>query len=71
VTVYQLPEGEGYYSGHVVIEWHQKRLAFQVTMHGHRNVERAELMSQALMREVARCPSGERRGAKDQCRLVF
>ena len=71
VTVYELPEGQSFYSGHVVIEWRQRKLAFQVSMHGYENVSRVELMSRALMGEVARCPSSGGMSPDDPCRLVF
>jgi len=71
VTVYELPRGQSLYSGHVVIEWRQRSLAFQVSMHGHANISRVELMSRALMREVARCPSAGGLSPDGACRLVF
>lgn len=71
VTVYELPEGQSFYSGHVVFEWRQRNLAFQVSMHGHENVSRVELMSRALMSEVAGCPSAGEMTSDERCRLVF
>jgi hypothetical protein len=71
VTVYRVPEGASLYSGHVVIEWRQRDLAFQVSLHGHRNLRRAKLMSLALMQEVTHCPPDTRPSANDRCRLVF
>jgi hypothetical protein len=71
VTMYELPEGQSFYSGHVVIEWRQRDLAFQVSMHGHENVSRVELMSRLLMGEVAACPSAARMTSDERCRLVF
>jgi hypothetical protein len=71
VTVYVMPKGFGLYSGHVVIEWTQREIAFQVSMHGHRNVERAALMARALMRQVADCPRPRTRTGTRACNLVF
>jgi hypothetical protein len=71
VTVYVMPKGFGLYSGHVVIEWKQRKVAFQVSMHGHRNVERAALMARALMRQVAACARARARPGTRACDLVF
>jgi hypothetical protein len=71
VTVYRMPEGGSFYSGHIVIEWRQRGLAFQVSIHGHRNLKRVRLMSLALMYEVTNCPSEKRPSERDRCRLVF
>jgi hypothetical protein len=70
-TIYRLPEWSSFYSGHVVIEWRQGGLAFQVSMHGHHNLKRTKLMSRALMREVTHCPSEKGQSPNDRCRLVF
>jgi hypothetical protein len=71
VTIYRMPAGSSFYSGHVVIEWRQRKTAFQVSMHGHRNLERAELMSRALMREIELCSPEAPRSRNGACRLVF
>ena len=71
VTIYRMPEGQSFYSGHVVIEWRQGNLVYQVSMHGHRNLERVELMSRFLMQEVARCLSAKSRSPNGGCALVF
>jgi len=71
VTIYRLPAGSSFYSGHVVIEWRQRKTAFQVSMHGHRNLKRAELMSRALMREIELCSPEAPRSRNGACRLVF
>jgi hypothetical protein len=71
VVVYGMPKGFGLYSGHVVIEWTQRKVAFQVSMHGHRNLERAALMARALMRQVAACARSRPRPGTRVCDLVF
>lgn len=72
IRIYLMPpSGMGFYSGHVVIEWQQETMAFQVSLHGHANLRRAKLMAQALMREVALCPLGGSQRHRRSCRLVF
>ena len=71
VRLYRMPKGFGLYSGHIVIEWRQRKVAFQVSMHGHENLERVVLMARALMRQVARCVRPSVRIDIPVCRLVF
>ena len=71
VTVYAMPKGFGLYSGHVVIEWRQRTVAFQVSMHGYGNLGRVALMARALMRQVARCMHPSGRIDVPVCQLVF
>jgi hypothetical protein len=44
--------GGGFHGGHVVVRWKHGRLAFQVSLHGHHNEERARLMARGLMRAL-------------------
>ena len=72
VTIYRMPETQGFYGGHVVIEWLQQATAFQVSMHGQANFVPTALIARALMREIALCPLERLRASRTAaCRLSF
>lgn len=58
VQVWRMPpfsELHGVYGGHIVIAWKCDGVGYQVSMHGHRNLRRAEVLARALIEEIGAC----------------
>ncbi len=60
-TVYRMPsfeQGGGIYGGHVVIAWTFAGVAYQVSVHGYNNANKARLMAEAWIRKIHAVASG-------------
>jgi hypothetical protein len=53
-----LEQGGGIYGGHVVIAWKLAGVAYQVSVHGYNNADKARLMAEAWIRKIHAVASG-------------